>query len=140
MITIDRFKPNFEHLENIDIPNGSINNIKQGLLIFGVDRKKATHERPVLILHKYQEKSLVLPCTSQEQKNSNDFFELDGLIDIFWKNPKKRRHEKTYVFWQYENIDNEYIRQESYMGTLYHPGRLRLLAWWSDRLKYSGKR
>ena len=135
MVTIEQFRPDIRHLDNIDIPKGSINDVKQSLLIFGIDRKKPTQNRAVIILHQYQEKSLVLPCTSQEkQNNNNDFFELEHLNILWLKKPESRHHKKTYVFWQYENIDHEYIRKNSVQGYLSHEEKMRLLSWWGNRM------
>jgi hypothetical protein len=109
--------------------DGMIHLAQQGKLKFGSDRRVPVDVRPVVTVNAYGGRITVLPCTSQDQSDNREFFELtEGRV--MWSHRPTYAH--TFASRWYEALAPDALHPNK-IGLLHHPARLELLRWLRER-------
>ena len=105
--------------------DGFIHICEQAALMFGSDRRKPTHHRPVVVVRREGPRIVVLPCTTKDNTASPDFFELDDKR-VEWLRPSDNR--SSFAYYRYEVISSNRLKDKA-IGCMPQAARIELLNW-----------
>jgi len=111
-----------------DKADGFIHICQQVALSFGSDRREPKDYRPVVAVRHDGPRVVVLPCTTKDQTNSPEFFELNDDRAI-WTRPSDGR--KSFANDRYEVVAGSHLKGK--IGFMPQPARIDLLAWLKSR-------
>lgn len=108
--------------------DGFIHLCEQAALMFGSDRREPRAYRAVVSVRNDGPRFVVLPCTTKDNPNSPDFFELDDQR-VMWSRPSTGC--SSFAYYRYEVVAG--TRLKGKIGTMPQPARIELLAWLKAR-------
>jgi len=111
-----------------DKADGFIHICQQAALSFGSNRREPTDYRPVVAVRRDGPRAVVLPCTTKDQTNSPEFFELND-DRAKWTHPPDGR--KSFAHFRYEVVAGSHLKGK--IGVMPQPARIELLAWLKSR-------
>ena len=121
--------PDFRHaITEAEKADGFVHPCDQHVLMFGQDRRQAAVTRPVVRIRQHLEWAIVLPCTTKEPRNPEDFFELTDQR-VMWATPEDR---KSFAYWRYEPVSMPSLRSK--IGVMHQSARIKLLQWLKERI------
>lgn len=100
----------------------------QSALTFGAARATPVRSRPIVEIRREGARIVVLPCTSQDKTQRDDFFELTPAR-VMWVQANARR---GFCYYRYETVQATALVKEK-VGTMDHGTRLDLLQWLKGR-------
>lgn len=112
-------------LSGEDWANGMIHFAKQDFLDFGQNRRVRVKTRLVVAIRTNGARLVVLPCTSQDESDSKEFFELNDERVMWVRKPK---YDKSYANCEYDTI-HENALSDKKVAVLRHPARLDIIRW-----------
>jgi len=108
--------------------DGFVHVCEQAALMFGSDRRVPTDRRPVVAVRNDGPRVIVLPCTTKDNTNSHDFFELNDER-VMWTRPPNGR--SSFAYYRYEVVTASSLKGK--IGAMSQPARIELLAWLKSR-------
>jgi len=108
--------------------DGFIHVCEQAALMFGSDRREPTNYRPVVAVRNDGPRFVVLPCTTKNNMNPADFFELNDQR-VMWSRPSSDR--TGFAYYRYEVVSGERLKGK--IGVMPQPARIELLTWLKSR-------
>lgn len=111
-----------------DKADGFIHVCEQAALMFGSDRRVPTAHRPVVAIRNDGPRVIVLPCSTKDNANSPDFFELNDKR-VMWTRPSDGR--SSFAYYRYEVVSGSRLKGK--IGAMPQPARIELLAWLKSR-------
>ena len=111
------------------VADGFVHVCDQTALMFGSDRKIPAKARPVVSIKRDGLRVIVLPCTTRDNSESADFFELVNNRHVLWTKAGDGR--RTFACCRYETVDSRNLWNK--IGIMPQPARIAVLQWLKSR-------
>lgn len=128
MFAVWRNEALHESVIEADKADGFIHVCEQAALMFGSDRREPKPYRPVVCIRNDDSRVVVLPCTTKDQIDSPDFFELNDERVMWTRRPDG---SNSFAHYRYEVVAGGSLKNK--IGAMPQPARIELLKWLKSR-------
>ncbi len=120
-----------DSVKEAGVADGFVHLCQQQALVFGGNRRTPVAARPVVAVKRHGPRMVVLPCTTRDQSNSPDFFDLNEKQRVMWSHSRnEERH--SFAYYRYEAVDPVFLLQDK-IGVMSQASRIELLNWLKSR-------